>query len=249
MKFCVAQTEPVKGDIQQNIVNHQLLINRALTHGTDTIIFPELSLTGYEPALAKTLATTPNDAQFNVFQTISDTHDLTIGVGMPTQNETGLNISMLLFQPYTPRRTYSKKYLHADEEPFFISGPNFSSLPIQKVNTAIAICYELSIPQHAADAHQSGAEIYIASVAKTTAGIKHAHKRLADIARTYTIPVLLSNCVGPSDNFVSAGGTAVWDDKGSLLAKLDDTGTGFLIYDTETQAIIEEQGLYPDQVE
>ena len=235
MKICAAQTKPVKGDIQQNIENHRALIDLALAHNTNTIIFPELSLTGYEPTLAKELAVSPDDNQVNVFQTISDTNNLTIGVGLPTKNKTGLHISMLIFQPIAPRRIYSKKYLHADEEPFFASGPNFPTLPIQQMNTAIAICYELSVPQHAANAHQSGAEIYIASVAKTAVGLKHAHKRLADIARTYGMPVLLSNCVGPSDNFVSAGGTAVWNNQGTLLTQLDDANEGLLIYDTETQ--------------
>ncbi len=234
MKVCMAQTKPIKGEIQHNIANHKRLIDLALAHGTNIIIFPELSLTGYEPSLAKELAIQPDNSQLDGFQVISNTHSLTIGVGMPTQSEAGLHISMVLFQPHAPRLTYSKKYLHADEEPFFVSGANFPSLPIQQINTAIAICYELSIPQHAADAHQSGAELYIASVAKTAAGLKQANKRLADIARTYNMPVLLANCVGPSDNFVSAGGTAVFSSQGTLLAQLDDSHEGILIYDTET---------------
>jgi len=57
MKICVAQTRPVKGDIQSNIENHKKFIDLAVSGGADTIIFPELSLTGYEPELAKELAT------------------------------------------------------------------------------------------------------------------------------------------------------------------------------------------------
>ncbi len=53
MKICVAQTRPVKGDIQGNIENHIKLIDLAVLNGADTIIFPELSITGYEPELAK----------------------------------------------------------------------------------------------------------------------------------------------------------------------------------------------------
>ncbi len=47
MKICVAQTRPVKGDIQTNIDNHKRLIDLAISNGADTIIFPELSITGY----------------------------------------------------------------------------------------------------------------------------------------------------------------------------------------------------------
>lgn len=240
MKICVAQTRPFKGDIQRNIEKHKEFIDLAVSNDTDTIIFPELSLTGYEPTLAKELALTQDDGHLDDFQSLSNTHQLTIGIGIPTKNDSGLCISMVLFQPHRPRRLYSKKYLHADEEPFFVSGQNFPSLNLNGTNTALAICYELAVLDHAALAYQSDAEVYIASVAKTGTGVKNASKRLADIARMYSMLVLMSNCVGPSDNFISAGGTAVWNNNGLLLAQLDETSEGILIYDTETQGIIEE---------
>ncbi len=85
MKICVAQTKPVKGDIQRNIENHKKLIDMAASHGADIIIFPELSLTGYEPTLAKELATTQDDSRFDDFQQISDRRQITIGIGVPTK--------------------------------------------------------------------------------------------------------------------------------------------------------------------
>src|SRR5918992_869265 len=108
MKICVAQTRPIKGDIQSNIDNHKKLIDLAVSNGADTIIFPELSVTGYEPELAKELATNPDDNRFDDFQKISDTKQITIGVGVPTKNTTGISISMVLFQPHKARQTYSK---------------------------------------------------------------------------------------------------------------------------------------------
>ena len=68
MKICAAQTKPVKGDIQSNIDNHKKIIAMAVSNGADIIIFPELSLTGYEPELSKELATSQNDSRFDVFQ-------------------------------------------------------------------------------------------------------------------------------------------------------------------------------------
>jgi predicted amidohydrolase len=68
MKICVAQTKPVKGDIQANVENHKKIINLAINNGAGIIIFPELSITGYEPALAKALATDINDSRLDDFQ-------------------------------------------------------------------------------------------------------------------------------------------------------------------------------------
>ena len=237
MKICAAQTRPIKGDIHRNIDNHKQFIDLAAANGAEIIIFPELSLTGYEPTLAQTLATNQEDGRFDTFQTLSNTHRLTIGVGAPTKHDTGICISMILFQPHKARNTYSKKYLHPDEEPFFISGQNFPTFTMNQTNVAPAICYELSIPEHAQQAYQSGAEIYIASVAKSMNGVANASQRLSDIARSYAMTILMSNCVGPSDDFVSAGKSSVWNHKGILPGQLDDTHEGILIYDTSTQEI------------
>lgn len=239
MKICVAQIRPIKGDIQSNINHHKNLIDLAVSNGADIVIFPELSLTGYEPKLAKELATNQDDHRFDDFQKISDTERITIGVGVPTKNNLGICISMILFQPHKARQTYSKKYLHPDEEEFFIGGQNVSGLMGDKTNIALAICYELSVPEHSETAFKSGAEIYIASVAKFVNGVDKAIKRLSDIANKYSMTVLMSNCIGQADGYECAGRTSIWNDKGLLVGQLNGTNEGILIFDTDTQELIE----------
>jgi predicted amidohydrolase len=239
MKICVAQTRPIKGDIQNNIDNHKKLIDLAVANGADIVIFPELSLTGYEPTLAKELATHPDDSRFDDFQKMADTRQITIGVGAPTKSNTGICISMLIFQPHQARQTYSKKFIHPDEEAFFVSGQNSMDLIGNKPAIAPAICYELSVPEHAENAFKSGAEIYIASVAKFVNGIDKAINRLADIAHKYSMTVLMSNCIGQADGSECAGKTSIWNNKGLLVGQLNDQNEGILIIDTDTQELIE----------
>lgn len=239
MKICAAQTRPVKGDIQSNIDNHQKLIDLAVSNGAEIIIFPELSLTGYEPELSKELATDENDSRLDVFQRISETSQVIIGVGIPTKNTAGVCISMVLFQPRQARQLYSKKYLHADEEAFFISGQSTIGISGNKTNISLAICYELSVREHAENAFKNGAEIYIASVAKSVNGIDAALTRLSDIAGKYSMTVLMSSCTGYSDGCEWAGKTSIWNSKGLLLRQLNDTDEGILIIDTDTQELIE----------
>ena len=112
---------------------------------------------------------------------------------------------MILFQPQKERLTYSKKYLHPDEKEFFVSRENFASLEINKANISFAICYEISIPEHSEQVHKSGAEIYIASVAKFVNGIDKAIERLSEIADKYSMTVLMSNCIGEADGNKCAG--------------------------------------------
>ncbi|WP_103867515.1 carbon-nitrogen hydrolase family protein [Aquimarina sp. I32.4] len=104
MKICVAQTIPIKGEITKNIQNHKNLIDLAIQKGADIIIFPELSLTGYEPALADQLSTTQNDKKLDILQDISTAKKIIIGAGLPTQSEAGVCISMIIFEPNKPRK-------------------------------------------------------------------------------------------------------------------------------------------------
>lgn len=238
MKHCLAQTKPLKGDISANMTRHLTLIKQAIAHGADTIIFPELSLTGYEPTLAKALATTAGDSRFAVFQTISDANNSTIGIGAPLKNAGGVTISLLLFQPRKPVKTYDKHYLHPDEEPFFISGSDTTGIIGENTDAALAICYELSVPAHAEAAYQTGANTYIASVAKTAGGMNIAAERMKEIASRYGMATLLVNCIGHCDGVVCGGRSSAWNKKGELLGQLDDNREGLLLFDTVTQDVL-----------
>jgi predicted amidohydrolase len=239
MKIAVAQTRPFKGDILRNIEAHLRLIELAAKVRAGTIIFPELSITGYEPELASGLATTAMDVRLDVFQTLSDRNWMTIGVGIPTTDGAGVRITELIFQPGQLRQVYHKRYLHADEESYFVCGAEAGFLKDGKI--ALAICYELSVPAHSEEAHRSGADVYLVSVAKTRAGMEKAAETLADIARRYSMTVLVSNCVGPCDNFECGGRSAVWNREGVLLAQLDGVEEGILMLDTDTGEVIKQE--------
>jgi predicted amidohydrolase len=238
MKICVAQTKPVKGDIQSNIADHKKLIDLAVSNGADTVIFPELSLTGYEPQLSKELATDKDDKRFHDFREISDSKHITIGVGMPVKSDAGILISMIIFQPGKPSQAYSKQYLHSDEIPYFVCGQQQTFLTENRNKIAMAICYELSVPEHSESAFKNGAEIYIASVAKSVNGVEKAVKSLSHIANKYSMTVLMSNCVGQCDDFECGGKTSIWNNKGLLMGQLNDTDEGIIIIDTTTQELI-----------
>ena len=238
MKICMVQTWPVKGDVAQNVAAHERFVALAADKGAAMVVFPELSLTGYEPTLAAELAMGVDDPRLDGLQALSDERGVTIGAGIPLATEAGVAIAMVLFQPQQPRRTYGKQYLHADEVPFFVPGEGFPVLQTAVSPLALAICYELSIPAHAETAHRHGAGAYVASVSKSAAGVVRAEERMVEIAQQYGMPVLMANNVGPSDDFVGGGKTAVWNRHGILLEQLDATSEGFIIYDTMMEQVV-----------
>ena len=239
MKICIAQTAPIKGTISANIEAHKRFIDLALTYSAEAIFFPELSLTGYEPELAKELATNQNDARLDIFQQLGDKNKIIIGLGLPTISETKIRISMVVFEPNKPRKTYSKQQLHSDEFPYFENGVEQVIIKTKDVKIAPAICYESLQKSHAETAIKLGAAVYLASVAKPTNGIEKAFEHYPKIAKQYAIPVLMVNCVDFCDNFLSVGQSAVWTKDGRLVGQLDNQEEGILIFDTETEEVIQ----------
>lgn len=238
MKISVAQLKPVKGDISANIEKHKTLVDLAVSLRADSIFFPELSITGYEPELAKDLATNQDDKIFDGFQEISNTDRITIGLGMPIKTNAGIQIGMIVFQPGSPRQTYSKQQLHADEFPYFVNGEKQIILNVENNRISPAICYESLQPDHAEHAYKLGTDIYLASVAKSQNGISKAYTHYPKVAQQYSMPVLLTNSVGYCDNFLSVGQSAVWSKNGQLIAQLNDLDEGIIVFDTETEKVL-----------
>lgn len=232
MKIFLAQTRSHPGDLLSNIAKHKAWVREAVAEGCDVVFFPELSLTGYEPRLANELAIYAEDSRLGEFQILSSHHQMTIAVGVPIRLESAIHIGMVLFQPRQGRQVYFKQYLHPDEMQFFTGGINRPTVQIGEMTMGLAICYELSVLEHAAIAHQQGAQIYVASVAKSKTGVSQAAQRLLEIAREYNMTTLMVNSVGPADNFIGAGASAVWDDRGNLIEHLDQEQEGYLVYDT-----------------
>ena len=239
MKICIAQTRPVRGNIPANIERHTLFIESAINNKADTIMFPELSITGYEPGLAKQLATNADDHRFDIFKDMSNQGGINICIGVPCQLNGGIQIGMIIFSPSRQAALYSKQYLHDDELPFFKAGQRQVLAFEQENRLSLSICYELSVPEHAQHAFEAGAEIYISSVAKTATGVEKAAETLSGIARKYKMIVLMSNCVGHCDDFDCGGRSAAWNRQGELIAQMDSTSEAMMIIDTESEQYFE----------
>lgn len=235
MKICAAQIKSVKGDIQANIELHKKVISLAASNGVRLVVFPELSLTGYEPDLAKDLATSADDARLEDLQKLSDANQMIVAAGLPVQSSTGVLIGMVVFQPAKSRLTYFKQHLHSDEWPYFIAGQERLILKFETHKIAPAICYESLLPEHSDQAARDGADIYFASVAKSAAGVEKAFAHMPQVAKKNAMLVMMANSVGPSDNFIGAGKSSVWIADGSRVDGLDQTSEGLLVFDTKTE--------------
>ncbi len=234
MKVCAAQFRPIAGDFATNRAKHLELIELAVNQRADVLFFPELSLTGFEPRLADSLAIDIDDHRLDLFQECSDNHTLIIGVGMPIIAGSDVYIGMVWFASGEVRRLYAKQQLHPDEHPYFVHGHEQLLLERQGFKLTPAICYESLQMDHADDAAALSSDIYLASVAKPVGGLAKAMKHYPIVARRHNMFVIMANCVGPSDDFLSVGQSATWNVRGELLAQIDAESEGMVVLDTHS---------------
>lgn len=238
MRICISQIAPYKGDIQQNITLHKNFVSIASLNNADIIVFPELSLTGYEPELANELSVNKNDIRFNELQEISDTKKIIICAGMPIKSNDDILISMLIFQPDKPRTIYSKQYLHPGEDNVFTTGNNQVFLEKENNKIGFAICYETSVLEHSKHIYSKGANIYIASVLNSIDSINNDINRISIIAKKYKMISFMSNFSGISGGYKCAGKSSIWNTQGELIGQLNSKNQGILIYDTISKKLI-----------
>jgi len=234
MKLCAVQLASLKGDLPGNLQRHLACIEQAAALGAELVVFPELSLTGYEPSLARQAALPVNSERLGPLQAACDRLGIMVAVGLPLPTPDGIRIGMPIFSPGAPRQAYAKRRLHDDELPYFTPGDQALLLQVGEHRLAPAICYESMFMAHAAAAREHGADLYLVSVAKTAKGIREGYAHYPEVARELGMPVLMANCVGPADTFIGAGGSAAWDSQGRLLASLDDHSEGLIILDLGT---------------
>lgn len=233
MKICLAQIQSISGNVIENIDNHIRFIKKAIDLEADIIVFPELSITNYEPTLAKKLATQEVDDRFTIFQELADEINITIAIGVPINSEKGITISMLVFQAKKEVLNYAKQIIHKDELPYFVCGDTQKYIHIKNKKIAFAICYESMIEAHFINACNNKTDIYIASVSKTDKGVQDGITHYQSISEKHQKTILMVNAVGKADNFINAGQSAVFKN-GKQIQVLNKKEQGVLVFDIHT---------------
>ncbi|NOQ23772.1 MAG: carbon-nitrogen hydrolase family protein [Bacteroidales bacterium] len=227
--IAAAQTIPVKGDVDENIKKHISLIDQAHQKGVDLIVFPELSLTGYEPELARALAFTEKDERLNPLMETAYEKQMILVVGAPIQKNGKLHIGAFIIYPNKSSAIYTKRYLHTGEDKFFDPGELDPQIELKGETVSLAICADINNASHPKKASSNGANVYIAGVLWSTEGYKNDIKLMKDYATNYKMLVVLSNFGGDSGGYEAAGKSMIFSSNGEIISEIEGRGEGLAI--------------------
>jgi predicted amidohydrolase len=219
LTIAAAQSASVSGDISANLARHLRFCTTAAEQGVQLLVFPELSLTGYEPGLARSNAIRPDDSRLYPLRHLAESTHMTAVVGAPVLDDKDqLHIAVLAICPNGSVVIYTKEHLHPGEERTFAPGLGGPMLRVEDTAVALAICADTTYPEHAASAAARGANVYAAGVLIGEKGYARDTALLAQYARQHTMAVLMANHSAPTGGWVSAGKSALWSEDGRIVS-------------------------------
>lgn len=242
LSLAAAQTRPVRGDVAANVAAHLRLVGAAAAEGASVLVFPELSLTGYELDLAESLAFAVEDARLAPLREAAASHAMTLVVGAPVRLGARLQLGAFLLTPDGTVDVYTKRHLGAfgdearvdgvvppPERRFFEPGARDPLLRLGDGSAAIAICADTGRPSHAEAAAARGAASYLASMFVIPSALEGDLANLGAIAARHAMHVVFANYGGPSGGLAAGGRSAIWAADGSLLVQLPASGAGVAV--------------------
>lgn len=230
MILASAQTNSKEGDINSNLSDHYKMIDVAAKNGTDLIVFPELSITGYTRDKALELFFVPNDNRLSKLRRLSVDKQIIIVAGAPIRIENKLYIGSFIIKPDNTVEIYTKQFLHEGEDQYYQSSFIYNpTIQLKNEQFSFAICADINHSIHIQNAKASNSSIYLASIFWSLNGMPNTFETLSSYARKNQMCVLISNSYGTSWGMQSGGQSAMWNNKGHLIGKLDVDNPGLLI--------------------
>nr|WP_296403885.1 NAD+ synthase [Psychrobacter sp.] len=221
LKFAMAQSHFMVGDIQSNIEKMRSLAIEARNNGADIIIFPELALLGYPPE-DLLLRPSLSDRVKAALSSLNDINDIVMIIGYPHVDYHGTFNSAAIIQNGQQKGFYHKQYLPNygvfDERRYFDKGRNQVLFDYQGVTIGLLICEDLWQEEPIKALKDQGANLLVTiNASPFEAGKQQARQNLLTKRATDNdLPIVYVNAVGGQDDLVFDGGSMAIQQNGTV---------------------------------
>ncbi|MFC5180520.1 carbon-nitrogen hydrolase family protein [Actinomadura harenae] len=211
LTIAAAQPKCVSYDVEANAEAHARAVRSA---DARVVVFPELSLTGYEldaPPIA------PDDERLApIIAACAETGALAL-VGAPVP---GPSIAFLAVDGTGARVAYRKAHLHGVENDLFVPGEP-TVIEVDGWRLGLAICRDTRIPEHDAALAALGMDGYLAGVLHADHEAHLLPERARRIIAARGVWVAGASFAGPTGGGFdeTCGGSGIWSATGDVLAE------------------------------
>ncbi|WP_286829094.1 MULTISPECIES: carbon-nitrogen hydrolase family protein [Kordiimonas] len=231
--FAAAQITSIRGDVSANLALHRQVMEQAAMEGVDVLVFPELSVTGYEMDLAASLQTSAEDIRFMPLQALAREAGMLAYLGMPLKAPDYIKggkpyLGAVILGGDAPM-AYAKIHVHDSEAIYFQSGTDYSVTPHKGARVGAAICADLTKPCHAAGTVAAGADVYAVGALINADAWTREEPLLRGYATEHGIPVAFSNYASKSGPYTPVGKSSVWAPGGDLVAQAEGNEDALVI--------------------
>jgi predicted amidohydrolase len=184
------------------------------------VVFPELSLTGYELDAAPVDPADPRLAPLT--EACAETGTIALA-GAPVAEGQATYIAVLALDGTRVTVAYRKMWLGDEEAARFSPGPEPAKIAVDGWRLGLAVCRDTGVPRHAAGTAALGIDAYLAGTVKHAEEAALQHERARRIAAGHRLWVAVASFAGPTGGGYdeTAGRSGIWGPAGTLI-----TGTG-----------------------
>ncbi len=233
VKLRVAQTSGVLANFDENLQQHLSQVEAAIQDGIGFIVFPELSLSGYNVQdAAQDLALPITDKRFEPLRALSKHISILCG-GIELSDDFGVYNAAFFFEDGASHVVHRKVFLPTygmfEELRYFSAGQRIAPFHSRRLGTlGVAICednWHVTLPYLLA---MQGTKVLFSLVASplrldTETGELSIAKTWEMMTRTYanlfSIYVVMANRIGNEDGLSYWGGSEIISPSGHLIAK------------------------------
>jgi predicted amidohydrolase len=241
LRIALAQAVSVPGDVEANVRRAAAVVEEAAARGARLVAFPELFLTGYEPAL---LAETPAawfevaDARLDPVRRACAAMELTAILGAPLRTKDGARkIAAPIVGPRGDVGVSLKEHVHGSEATLFTGGSPLAPFDVDGWRVAVAICFDGAHPRHAERAARDGADLYVSSALYWEGEERRCDLHLGARAMDNRIFSALANHAGTTGGYRSLGMSGAWGPRGEVLARAANADVALVLVDLEVTAL------------
>jgi predicted amidohydrolase len=216
LRVAVAQPSCVSCDLAANAASHAAAVRSA---DARVVVFPELSLTGYELD-APTVS--PEDPRLApVVEACAVTGSLALA-GAPVDGETGRShLAMLAIDSSGAAVAYRKLWLGTAEARRFSPGSKPAMVEVDGWRLGLAICKDTGVPQQAADTAALGMDAYLAGVLENAEDADVIDERARRVAADHRVWVAIASFAGSTGGGYTdaVGRSGIWSLDGTAIAR------------------------------